>query len=81
MQLVRQPVQREAHRGDGAANTYGEEQRMKDRFASTLVIAAYIIAAVRLAREENITRSSPRLTTVIADCMALARMILDKVVP
>jgi hypothetical protein len=61
------------------ANAYEEERRIKDRFASTLVIAASIIAAVRLARDENITRSSPRLSTVIADCVALARMILDKV--
>ena len=62
------------------ANAYEEERRIKDRFASTLVIAASIIAAVRLARDENITRSSPRLSTVITDCVALARMILDKVV-
>jgi len=41
------------------ANAYEEERRLKDRFASTLVIAASIIAAVRLARDENITRSSP----------------------
>jgi hypothetical protein len=61
------------------ANAYEEERRVKDRFSSTLVIAASIIAAVRLARDDNITRSSPRLATVIADCVALARMILDKV--
>jgi hypothetical protein len=61
------------------ANAYEEERRLKDRFASTLVIAASIIAAVRLARDESITRSSPRLATVIADCVGLARMILDKV--
>jgi hypothetical protein len=53
--------------------------KVKDRFASTLVIAASIIAAVRLARDDNITRSSPRLSTAIADCVALARMILEKV--
>ncbi len=35
------------------ANAYEEERRIKDRFASTLVIAASIIAAVRLAREEE----------------------------
>ena len=61
------------------ANAYEEERRVKDRFASTLVIAASIIAAVRLARDENISRPSPRLTTVISDCVALARMILDRV--
>lgn len=61
------------------ANAYEEDRRTKDRFASTLVIAASIIAAVRLARDENISRPSPRLTTVIADCVVLARMILERV--
>jgi hypothetical protein len=61
------------------ANAYEEERRLKDRFASTLVIAASIIAAVRLARDD-ISRPSPRLTSVIADCVGLARMILEKVV-
>jgi hypothetical protein len=35
------------------------------RFASALVIAASIIAAVRLARDENISRPSPRLSCVL----------------
>jgi hypothetical protein len=43
-----------------------EQKRMTDRFASTLVIAASIIAAVRLARED-ISRPSPRLTSVVND--------------
>jgi len=41
------------------------------------VIAASIIAAVRLAREQDISRPSPHLTTVIADSIGLARMILE----
>jgi hypothetical protein len=60
------------------ANAYEEERRVKDRFASTLVIAASIIAAVRLARDD-ISRPSPRLMSVLVDCVGLARMILDKV--
>ena len=56
-----------------------EQERKTDRFASTLVIAASIIAAVRLARDD-INRPSPRLTSVIADSVGLARMILDRVV-
>ena len=39
-----------------------EERRFKDRFASTLVIAASIVAAVRLA-QYDISRPSPRLTS------------------
>jgi hypothetical protein len=55
-----------------------ESQKM-DRFASTLVIAAAIIAAARLARED-ISKSSPRLTSVVIDCIGLARMILNQIV-
>ena len=57
-----------------------EQKRMTDRFASTLVIAASIIAAVRLAREQDISRSSPRLTSVVSESIGLARLILEKVV-
>ena len=61
------------------AIAWENQQRQKqDRFASTLVISASIIAAVRLARDD-ISRPSPRLTSVVADSVALARMILDKV--
>ena len=49
------------------------------QFASTLVITASIIAAVRLARDA-ISRPSPRLTSVVTDSVRLARMILDSVV-
>jgi hypothetical protein len=56
-----------------------EQKRMTDRFASTLVIAAAIIAAVRLAREQDIGRPSPRLASVITDSIGLARMILEKI--
>lgn len=55
-----------------------QDQRKRDRFASTLVIAASIIAAVRLAREE--IKPSPRVLSAIADSVALARMILDRIV-
>jgi hypothetical protein len=57
-----------------------EQKRMTDRFASTLVIAASIIAAVRLAREPDISRPSPRLTSVVNDSIGLARRILDAIV-
>ena len=56
-----------------------QDRRTQDRFASTVVIAASIIAAVRLAREPDISRPSPRLTSVVADSVGLARMILDRV--
>jgi len=54
------------------------EQRHRDRFASTLVIAAAIIAAVRLARDD-ISTSSPRLLSAVADSVNLARTILKRV--
>jgi hypothetical protein len=56
-----------------------KQRRTADRFASTLVIAASIIAAIRLARDQDISRPSPRLTSVIADSVGLARRILDAV--
>jgi hypothetical protein len=56
-----------------------EERRKQDRFASTLVIAASIIAAVRLARDD-ISRPSPRVQSVIMDSVHLARSILNAVV-
>ena len=61
------------------ANAYEERRQMTDRFASTLVIAASIIAAVRLARDQDISRPSPRVASVVADSIALARMILERV--
>lgn len=62
------------------AQAWEEQQRRKqDRFFSTVVIAASIIAAVRLARESDISRPSPRLQAVITDSVQLARMILSTV--
>jgi hypothetical protein len=49
------------------------------QFASTLVITASIIAAVRLARDD-ISRPSPRLISVVTDSIRLARIILESVV-
>jgi hypothetical protein len=56
-----------------------EERRTHDRFASTLVIAASIIAAVRLARED-ISTTSPRLLSTVGDSVALAKLILKRIV-
>jgi hypothetical protein len=56
-----------------------DERRTQDRFLSTLVIAAAIIAAVRLARED-ISTPSPRLLSTIGDSVSLAKMILKRVV-
>jgi hypothetical protein len=55
------------------------EERQRDRFSSTLVIAAAIIAAVRLARD-NIDTPSPRVVAAVADSVTLARLILKRVV-
>jgi len=56
-----------------------DERRTQDRFLSTLVIAAAIIAAVRLARED-ISTPSPRLLSTIGHSVSLAKMILKRVV-
>jgi hypothetical protein len=55
-----------------------ESEKMA-RFASTLVISASIIAAVRLARDD-ISKASPRVITVVLECVSLARMILNQIV-
>lgn len=55
------------------------ERQIQDRFASTLVISASIIAAVRLARED-IGIATPRVTAAVADSVHLARLILRRVV-
>jgi hypothetical protein len=56
-----------------------QERRNQDRFASTVVIAAAIIAAVRLARDD-ISSSSPRIYAVVSDSVSLARKILQRVI-
>ena len=56
-----------------------EKMQEQTRMKSTLVIAAAIIAAVRLARDPDISRPSPRLTAVVNESVSLASMILDRV--
>ena len=77
MGLMRRAIAREEQEREKAME---EQRRTVDRFASTLVIAASIIAAIRLARDQDISRPSPRLTSVIAESVGLARKILDAVV-
>ncbi len=56
-----------------------QDRRKQDRFASTVVIAASILAAVRLARED-IGRPSPHLTSVVADSVQLASISIDRAI-
>jgi len=56
-----------------------QDRRKEDRLASTLVIAASIIAAVRLARDD-IGRPSSRITASVMDSIGLARAILNAVI-
>jgi len=51
---------------------------VQTRMMSTVVIAASIFAAVRLARDPDISRPSPRLSAVVSESVTLARMILDR---
>jgi len=76
MGLMKRAVAREEQERRKAME---EQKRMTDRFASTLVIAASIIAAVRLARDQDISRPSPRVTSVIAESVGLAKRILEAV--
>jgi hypothetical protein len=56
-----------------------QERRAQDRFASTVVIASAIIAAVRLA-QEDISKPSRRVHSTVAGSVALARIILKRVI-
>jgi hypothetical protein len=76
MGLMRRAIAREEQE---RAKAMEEQKRLTDRFASTQVIAASIIAAVRLARDD-ISRPSLRLTAVVSDSISLARIILESVV-
>lgn len=76
MGMMRRAVAREEE--EGARRD--RQQKLADRFASTLVIAAAVIAAVRLARETGLARSSPRVATAVTESVGLARMILEKIV-
>lgn len=55
-----------------------ENNLVTHRAGNTIVIAAAIIAAVRLAREEKL-ESSPRIVSRIADSVRLAYQIYAKV--
>ena len=61
MQTLKATQSREINKAD---ITEEEERRVRERFISTITISAAIIAAVRLARDENISRPSPRLSSV-----------------
>lgn len=63
--------------GEPTDNGKGSEVKREEiftRMKSTLVIAAAIIVAVRLARDPDISRPSLRLTAVVSESVSLARM-------
>jgi len=62
-----------------AVNREEQEGGTQDRFVSTTVIAAAIIAAVRLAHDE-IANLLPRPDSPVADSVAFARMIPKRVI-
>ena len=61
------------------ANARELAERNRERFTATVVIAAAIIAAVRLAQDEHPARPSPRLMCVLSDSISIARSILERV--
>ena len=60
--------------------TRQEERKTQDRFTFTLVIAASIIAAVRLAREDISTANTPRVISTVGDSVLLSKTILKRMV-
>ncbi len=55
-----------------------EQARINAKFVSTVVIAAAIIVAVRLGRED-IAQPTPRLLASVSQSVSLARTILNEV--
>jgi len=55
------------------------ENEQSARFASTVATCAAIICAVRLAGDD-INHPSPRVLCAVSDSVALAKMILKKVI-
>lgn len=55
-----------------------EQARINAKFVSTVVIAAAIIVAVRLA-SEDISQPTPRLLASVGQSISLARTILNEV--
>ena len=55
-----------------------EQARINAKFASTIVISAAIIIAVRLARED-IAQPTPSLLESVGQSVSLARLILNHV--
>ena len=66
----------EMHRAIARENA---DRQKQDRFASTLVIAASIIAAVRLAREPDIGMPSPRPSSAIAGSARAGNTTTDRI--
>ncbi len=67
-----------AHGPHGTGGGKGRAGAHPCQVASTLVIAAAIIVAVRLARED-ITLPTPRLLSSVGHSVSLARTILKEV--
>jgi len=55
-----------------------ERARLNAKFATTLIIAAAVVVAVRLARED-IALPTPRLISSVGHSISLARTILKEV--
>ena len=58
---------------------WAKQMQEQTLMKSTLFIATASIAAVRLARDPDISRPSPRLTAVVSESVTLSQMILDRV--
>jgi len=58
---------------------FESDQIKGSRYVSTLVKASAIIVAVRLAKEQDIGRPSPKILAAITDSVSLAKSLLEAV--
>lgn len=55
------------------------QQQEQQRAQGVIVVAASIIAGIRLAREPNISIQTPHVAAVIGESISLARSIAERV--
>jgi hypothetical protein len=68
-------MKRSIARDEAAALRQAIDRVGRPRLTVTVIIAAAVIAAVRLARDHNITIGSPRVISVVSDSVSLAKRI------
>jgi len=68
-------MKRAIERDEATALRQAIDRVGRPRLTVTVIIAAAVIAGIRLARDSNITTGSPRVLSVVSDSVSLAKRI------